>query len=116
MRKFFIAAAAVGLLAGAACSDSKDKPSSTPIGDDVPAAATIKATGTTWAPDDVTVNTGDVVEWDVDGSIVHDLHGDEGVSHKAASTFKVTHKYTKAGTYSYQCTIHAGMTGTVTVS
>jgi plastocyanin len=52
----------------------------------------------------------------VAGSIVHDLHGDEGVAHKAASTFKVTHKYDKAGTYAYQCTIHPGMKGTVTVN
>ena len=51
-----------------------------------------------------------------DGSIVHDLKGDEGVSHKAASKFTVTHTFDKAGTYRYQCTIHPGMTGTVTVN
>ena len=115
VRKFFVVVAAIGLLSGVACSDKKKTPESAPSADG-PAAATIKATGTTWAPDDVTINAGEVVEWDVDGSIVHDLKGDEGVTHKAASKFVVTHTYDKAGTYSYQCTIHAGMTGTVTVA
>ncbi|MBA2609949.1 MAG: hypothetical protein H0U92_13490 [Actinobacteria bacterium] len=116
MRKFLVVAAAFGLLAGSACSDGKKTPESTPARGDGPAAASIKASGTTWAPDDVSVKTDEVVEWVSDGSIVHDLKGDDGVSHKASSTFTVTHKYSKPGTYSYQCTIHAGMTGTVTVS
>ncbi len=115
MRKFFTAVAAVGLLAGAACGGgSKDKPAS-PTGGAAPAAV-IKAEGTTWSPNDVTLKSGDVVEWNVEGSIVHDLKGDEGVSHAASSKFTVTHKFTTAGTFSYQCTIHSGMTGTITVS
>ena len=116
MRKFFVAVAAVGLLAGAACGDSgTKKPAAKPAGGATPAAV-IKAQGTTWSPNDVTVKTGDTVEWDVDGSIVHDLHGDEGIVHKAASKFTATHTFSKAGTFSYQCAIHPGMTGTVTVS
>ncbi len=116
MRNFLVVAAAFGLLAGSACSDAKKTTESSPAADDGPAAASIKASGTTWAPDDVTVKTDEVVEWVSDGSIVHDLKGDDGVSYKASSTFNVTHKYSKPGTYSYQCTIHAGMTGTITVS
>jgi plastocyanin len=118
MRKVFVGLAVFGLLAGAACSsdggkkDGKPSPTS-PAG---PAAATIKASGTTWDPQEVSIKTGDVVEWSVDGSIVHDLKGDEGVSHKAASNFKQTHRYGKPGTYAFQCTIHPGMNGTVTVA
>ncbi|MEY2467853.1 MAG: hypothetical protein QOF21_551 [Actinomycetota bacterium] len=117
MRKFLIAVAAVGLLAGAACGSDSKKPDngSTPTGGAAPTVQ-IKATGTTWEPDDVTIKPGDTVEFVIDGSIVHDLKGDEGINHKAASKFTVKHKYTEPGTFSYSCTIHPGMTGTVTVS
>jgi plastocyanin len=117
MRKFLVAAAAFTFLGAAACGDSgskKDTPT-TQAGTGA-AAATIKPEGTTWNPGEVTVKAGDTVEWDVDGSIVHDLKGDDGVAHKAGSKFTATHVYKKAGTYAYQCTIHAGMNGTVTVN
>lgn len=116
MRKFLIAGAALGLLAGAACSSGeKDpKPSTTTESGKAPAAV-IHATGTTWEPGEVSIAVGDVVEFDVSGSVVHDLKGDEGLSHKASSKFKVTKEFTKAGTFSYQCTIHPGMTGTIEV-
>lgn len=117
MRKFLIAGAALGLLAGAACSSDdggKKDPSPTTATGKAPAAV-IHATGTTWEPDEVSIKVGDVVEFDVSGSVVHDLKGDEGLEHKASSKFKVTKEFTKAGTFSYQCTIHPGMTGTIEV-
>ena len=117
MRKFLIAVAAAGLLAGSACSSGNSgKKTTTTTAGAVAPTVQIKAEGTTWAPNDVTVKPGDTVEWVVDGSIVHDLHGDEGISHKANSKFTVDHTYKTAGTFSYQCSIHPGMTGTVTVA
>jgi plastocyanin len=117
MRKVLVAVAALGLLAGA-CGDSKksDDPKTTTSDAGGAPAAVIKASGTTWTPDDVSIKVGDTVEWDVDGSVVHDLKGDEGISHKASSKFTETHTFTKAGTFSYQCTIHPGMTGTIEVT
>src|SRR4051794_26488893 len=99
MRKFLIAVAAVGLLAGTACGSGSDdkKASTTTSAGAVAPTVQIKAEGTTWVPDDVTIKSGDTVEWVVDGSIVHDLHGDEGVSHKANSKFTVDHTYKSAG-------------------
>jgi plastocyanin len=117
MRKFLVSVAALLFLGGAACGgggDDKDKPKPTTPGGAAP-AATVNAEGTTWNPDEVTVKVGEVVAWKIDGSIVHDLKGDEGVNHKAGSNFTATHAYDKPGTYAYQCTIHAGMNGTVTV-
>lgn len=118
MRKAWMVLGIVGLLAGSACgggsSDGDDKPAATTPGGQKPAVS-IKGLGTTWEPDDITIKPGDIVEWNVTGSIVHDLKGDEDVFHKASSKFKYTHKYEDAGTFSYQCTIHAGMTGTITV-
>ena len=117
MRKMFLGVAVFVLLAGASCGGGDDngkKATTSTAGG--PAAASIEGQGTTWEPDEVTVKAGEVVEWVVDGSIVHDLQGDEGVSHKAASNFTVRHTYDKPGTYAYSCTIHPGMTGTVTVT
>lgn len=115
MRKVLVGIAVVGLLAGSACGGGAKKATPT-TANGQPAAVTIKSEGTTWNPAEVTVKAGDIVEWSIDGSIVHDLKGDEAVSHKAGSKFTVSHTYAKAGTYSYQCSIHAGMTGTVTVN
>jgi plastocyanin len=115
MRKIFVSLAAIAVLAGGACGGDK-KESSTQTTSGKAAAVTIKAEGTTWNPGDVTVKPGDVVEWNVAGSIVHDLRGDDDVSHKAGSQFTYRHTYSKAGTYSFQCSIHPKMVGTVTVS
>ena len=116
MRKVLLGLALIGLLSGASCGGGDDGDKKPPTSAAGPVAESIKASGTTWEPDDVTIKAGEVVEWDVTGSIVHDLKGDEGVQHKAASKFKVTHTYGKPGTYAYQCTIHPGMVGTVTVT
>ena len=117
MRKALVAAAALVFLGGAACGGGGGKKATptTVAGGNSP-AVTIKSEGTTWNPQEVTVKVGDLVEWNVDGSIVHDLHGDENVLHKAGSKFTATHTYTKAGTYSFNCSIHSGMNGTVTVT
>jgi plastocyanin len=117
MRKLLIALAAVGMLAGSACGGgSSDKTTTTTAKGAVAPTVVIKSEGTTWSPNDVTIKVGDTVEWDVDGSIVHDLRGDENITHSPGSKFTATHKYTTAGTFAYQCTIHAGMNGTITVS
>ncbi|MEY2473543.1 MAG: Copper binding protein plastocyanin/azurin family [Actinomycetota bacterium] len=116
MRKFLVAVAALMFLGGAACGGGSKKATPTTAAGGGAPAATVKAEGTTWAPKETNVKVGDVVEWDVDGSIVHDLNGDDGVAHKAGSKFTQRHTYDKAGTYAFQCTIHAGMNGTVVVS
>jgi plastocyanin len=117
MRKLVIAVAATAFLAASACgSGGGGKTTSTTASGGAAPAAVIKTEGTTWVKNDITVRAGETVEWNVDGSIVHDLKGDDGVAHKPASKFTVTHTFKTAGTYSYQCTIHAGMNGTVTVS
>ena len=115
MRKLFLGVTVVVLLSAGACGGGDGEKKTPPTGAQR-AAATIKGLGTTWDPDDITVKVGDVVEWNVDGSIVHDLHGDDDVEHKAASKFVVQHTYDEAGTYSYLCSIHPTMKGTVTVN
>ena len=116
MRKLLLGFAVVGLFAGSACGGGDGDDGANSGSTNAPAAVSIKGEGTTWNPDEVTVKVGDVVEWDVTGSIVHDLKGDDGIERKAASNYKYTHTYDKPGTYTYECTIHPGMVGTVTVT
>lgn len=80
---------------------------------------TVTLSGTAFNPSDVTVQEGDTVTW---------VHEDPGMPHNVISTdggpldsgnfdegesFAFT--FESAGTYEYECTIHPGMTGSVTV-
>ena len=69
-------------------------------------------------PSTVNVKVGDTVTWTNDDSVGHDVTGDGFKSGSAGgigggTTFK--HKFDKAGTFKYQCTVHPGMTGEVVV-
>jgi plastocyanin len=72
-----------------------------------------------YAPQTVTVHTGDSVEWDwEDSSSQHSVTADdnsfESCLQSAGSKFVVT--FSKAGDFKYHCSIHSGMTGDVKVS
>jgi plastocyanin len=69
-------------------------------------------------PGTVNVKAGDTVTWTNDDSVGHDVTGDGFKSGDAGGlaqgdTFK--HKFAKAGTFKYECTVHPGMTGQVDV-
>ena len=72
-----------------------------------------------FSPAKVTLQAGQIVQWTNTGSVTHTVTftnypylGDPTLA--PGGTWEV--KINKAGTYPYQCTIHAGMTGTVAVS
>jgi plastocyanin len=69
-------------------------------------------------PSTVDVKVGDTVTWTNDDTVGHDVTSDTFKSGSAGdigggATFK--HKFDKAGTFKYQCTVHPGMTGEVVV-
>jgi plastocyanin len=69
-------------------------------------------------PGTVKISAGDTVTWTNDDSVGHDVTGDGFKSGDAGGigpggTYK--HKFAKAGTFKYQCTVHPGMTGEVDV-
>jgi plastocyanin len=68
-------------------------------------------------PATITVNVGDTVTWLNQDAPQHDVVVDNGEftsePFDQGQTFSFT--FTKAGTYTYHCSIHPGMTGTVTV-
>src|SRR5262245_27346248 len=91
-------------LAGLACS-----------GDGAP---TIQVLDNAFSPSNITIAPGGRVTWAWNGQNPHDVVFDpgSGLANSAVQTtgaFDAT--FNNSGTYNYQCTIHAGMTGTVIV-
>jgi plastocyanin len=71
-----------------------------------------------FSPAGVTVKVGQKITWTNDDSVQHDVQSTSGESIKSdlfgkGGTFSFTP--TKAGTIDYVCTVHPGMTGTITV-
>ena len=82
---------------------------------------------TSFSPTARTVTVGTTVTWQNDTGIIHNVTWNDAASRAAAgagdgvgdisdfSTGSHTRKFTAAGTYAFHCTIHAGMSGTLTV-
>src|SRR5579872_622163 len=81
------------------------------------AATTINATDQLqFTPATATVHTGEIVQWQSTATVEHTVTFDtesalSDPSLPAGGKWQV--KFTKPGTYTYHCSIHAGMTGTV---
>ena len=131
MRRILLALCAIGALAAAGCGSSNK--SSTSSGSSTPAASSstaaasssssgggvaIKMQNIAFDPKDVTVKVGQKVTWANDDSVDHNVTSQSGESIKSdnfgkGATFSFTP--TKAGKIAYVCTIHPGMTATITV-
>lgn len=107
-------------LVSAACGGSSNDSSS----DTTAASGASGSSGSTvvlkdlkFSPDDITVETGDTVKWEWKENVLHNVTAKDGSfksDNKSDGTF--THTFDKAGTYEYECTLHTGMAGKVTVS
>ena len=79
--------------------------------------------GIEFRPADITVSVGDTVTWTNGEDVGHDVTKEDGPGEdfssgeaggmREADTFE--HTFEQAGTIDYVCTVHSGMTGTVTV-
>lgn len=85
------------------------------------AAADVKVSATDqlqFTPTASTAKVGQVVQWSNVGSVLHNITFDSGCltdsQFQPGSTWEIT--FSKAGSYSYKCTIHPGMDGKLTVS
>jgi plastocyanin len=74
-----------------------------------------------FSPSSQTAKVGQIVQWTNPGTVAHTITFDSSNASclsdsqiAPGSTWEV--KFTQAGTYSYKCTIHPGMNGTLTVS
>jgi plastocyanin len=74
--------------------------------------------GGKYDPSSLNVKVGDTVEWDFnDDSASHSVTDDSGAfdSGVQAKGFTFNHKYDKAGSFGYSCSVHPNMKGSVTV-
>ena len=131
MRRILPALCAVVALAAAGCgssnSSSTSSGSSSGGSTSTPAAASssssggvaIKMQNIAFDPKAVTVKVGQKITWTNDDSTDHNVTADSGASFKSkdfgtGGTFSFTP--TKAGTITYECTLHPNMKGaTITV-
>lgn len=111
----------------AACSSSPSTPAAGPTTASVVSpgggAATMKAVvsiqGFAFRPDPVAVLVGGTVTWTNKDSVAHTVTFDAGSltsSKNLDSGATFTASFPKAGSYTYHCSIHSSMQGTVTVS
>lgn len=134
IRALFLVAPCAGLIA-AGCGGSSSPPSTGGTGSggtgSAPGANAGASLGTATdkvqATDDLkfvpatsTAKVGDIVEWDNTGQVPHTItfaSPNDSLSDSMLNpSQKWQVKFVTAGTYSYKCTIHPGMTGTITVS
>lgn len=66
-------------------------------------------------PKKVEVSTGDTVTWTFRGKVTHNVAG-PGFTSDTVKSGTFEHTFEKPGSFSYVCTIHTGMTGSITVS
>jgi plastocyanin len=124
MKRIVLALCAVVALGAAGCGGSDDNSSSSSTS--TPAASSsssgggvaIKMANIAFDPKDVTVKVGQKITWTNDDSTDHNVTADSGADFKSkdfgnGATFEFTPD--KAGTIKYECTIHPGMTATITV-
>lgn len=68
-----------------------------------------------FSPSSITVGAGDTVSWTNNGSEPHDVTGSGLASGTLQSGQGYSHTFASAGTFSYVCSIHPFMKGSVTV-
>ena len=67
-------------------------------------------------PSQTTVAPGTTVTWTWRGSATHDVTFADGQASPRQSSGTYARTFPAAGTFGYQCSIHSGMSGTVTVN
>jgi plastocyanin len=104
----------------ASTSTPAPAPASTPA---TPAAAggvvAIQMKNTSFQPKTVTAKVGQTVKWTNEDSFDHNVKADTGEDFKSKDVGQggtYSYKLDKAGTITYECTIHPGMRGSITVT
>ena len=85
-----------------------------------PSAKSVEAMGYKFSPADLTIAVGDTVTWTNHDTAPHNIVVTDGPEKFTSPTLQTgqtfSHTFTKAGTYSYYCSIHPDMKATVTVT
>jgi plastocyanin len=82
------------------------------------AAAAVRIAGFAFAPDSLSAEVGQSVEWTNQDDAAHTVTADGGAfdSGSLAGGKEFSFAFDQAGTYAYHCNIHPSMKGTVTVA
>jgi plastocyanin len=121
MRRILLLLCAVGALAAAGCGGGDDDgggSTAAPAASSSGGGVAIKMQNIAFDPKDVTVKAGQKITWTNDDTTDHNVTADSGADFKSDNFGKgATFEFTpdKAGTIKYECTIHPGMTATITV-
>jgi plastocyanin len=108
----------LGCLALAGCGSSSSSSSSTPATAPSGNTVTINMQNIQFVPSTQTVRVGQTVTWADRDTVQHDVKADSGASFHSPVFGKgqtYSFKATKPGTVKYECTLHPGMDGTLTV-
>jgi plastocyanin len=116
--------AAVVSAAAAACGSSSSSPSSSSTTTTTTSGPTAAVsipnnartlTTTAFGADPLTVAVGTTVTWTNNDTIAHNSVADGGMWNSGLinPTQSFAFKFTTAGTFTYKCTIHPGMVGTI---
>ena len=106
----------LGVAAG--CGGSGNGYGTGPTGNNNPGSTTtsISVKNNSFDPSATTVAVGSTVTWSwAAGDVAHNVTFDDGPKSADQSSGSYTRTFATAGKYPYHCTIHSGMTGTVTV-
>ena len=106
-----------------ACSGSDSAPSTPNPNPGGPSSSVTIPTGAevlgnrAYAPDDLTVDVGSTVTWTNTDTVAHTSTADAGAwnSGTVAPGGQFSRTFPTAGTFTYHCTIHPGMIGSVVV-
>jgi plastocyanin len=112
--KVLYSVAAVLVLGTTACSDDSSGPAS---------GITVNMQASSFSPTNLSVPTGATVIWRNQTATAHNITPDNptqpgvwtATNIDATLGAQFNHNFSTAGVFNYHCTIHAGMTGTITV-
>ena len=110
-----IGVVAVVALLGSGCGSSTSPANS--CGSSGANANVNTTSSNSFSPNAATINHGQTVCWQNSSSVAHTVTDDGGAfdtNLPVGQTF--LHTYPTAGTYTYHCKIHAGMTGSINVN
>ena len=101
-------AAAFLVLLGVACGSSSVPRASSSGGAGAAKSATVTIKNISFQPDRVQISAGQSVTWKFeDGQVPHSVTADDKSFDSGVKTSgEFTHRFDKAGTYSYFCTVH----------
>jgi len=122
-RTIFVLLTLVALAVAITGCTANQNPAPQGTGPATPAAGpgSVSINNFAFSPQQITVSQGTTVTWTNQDSVAHTVVSDAGApgtfsSDPLSQGSSFTFTFTKPGTYTYHCSIHPSMTGTVTVT